>query len=61
MNNLHAPLEKIEIIPCILEQFELEPLLFIQNKKNTRHDVYLAKLLRNFICDMNCLQTWKWY
>lgn len=31
MNNLHAPLEKIEIIPCILEQFELEPLLFIQN------------------------------
>lgn len=31
MNNLHAPLEKTEIIPCILEQFELEPLLFIQN------------------------------
>lgn len=31
MNNLHAPLEKIKIIPCILEQFELEPLLFIQN------------------------------
>lgn len=31
MNNLHAPLEKIEIIPSILEQFELEPLLFIQN------------------------------
>lgn len=27
MNNLHAPLEKIEIIPCILEQFELEPFV----------------------------------
>lgn len=31
MNNLHAPLEKIEIIPCMLEQFELEPLLLLQN------------------------------